>query len=115
MKSGRYQILPRLRKLSDGTYKCTWKDPGKLLQHRGRPLRYLNVFVGLGDTPDVAIMKCRLEYARFTLKYAQVMRHLDDSLEDRWDTRKYPDISLGPSDDYKATSNLPWWKRLFRV
>lgn len=111
MKSGRYEILPRVRKLSDGTYKCIWKDPGKLLQHRGRPLRYVNVFVGLGDTPDIAIMQCRLEYARFTLKHDQVMRHLDNIIEDRWKQRV--PYTLPPR--LQATSNLPWWKRLFRV
>ena len=27
-----------------------------------------------------------------------------------------PDVGLGASDDYHiATSNLPWWKRLFRI
>lgn len=114
MKSSRYEILPRLRKMNqhfEGAplYKCTWKDPGKLQQYRGKPLQYVNIFVGIGNTPDEAITKCRLEYAKFKLRQDEVWRSIDLSLN-------RPDVGLGPSDTiYKATSNLPWWKRLFRV
>lgn len=114
MKSSRYEILPRLRKMNqhfEGAplYKCTWKDPGKLLQYHGKPLRYVNVFVGIGNTPDEAITKCRLEYAKFQLKHRAVLNYMEAMVN-------RPDVGLGPSDTvYKATSNLPWWKRLFRV
>lgn len=109
MKSGRYEILPRVRKIQEGLYKCTWRDPGKTIQHRGKPLQYINVFIGLGISPDAAIRDCQRRY----LKY---LDERDNSRHRSASALNGPDISLGPSDTlYTATSNLPWWKRLFRV
>ena len=121
MKSSRYEILPRLRKMNqhiEGAplYKCTWKAPGKKLQYRGKPLQYDSIFVGIGNTPDEAITNCQLEYAKFQI--SQQKQHNRAWYGDgRYvGNKNEPDVIFEPSDTiYKATSNLPWWKRLFRV
>lgn len=116
MKSDRYAILPRVRKLYEGCYKCTWKDPGKLLQHRGKPLRFNNVFVGLGETPDAAIRECQRVYLKFLKDREATWAHIDKLLDEGFPgLAPLPYHSLGPSDFHIATSNLPWLKRLFRI
>lgn len=111
MKSGRFEVLPRVRKLSDGSYKCTWKDPGRLTQYRGKPLQYVNVFIGLGDTPDKAMEMCRLDYARFMIKREITWDKIAKDFFDEAPPAKRYDLP----ERLQATSNLPWWKRLFRV
>lgn len=118
MKSGRYEILPRLRKTRQTVegaplWKCTWRDPGNLAQRKGHPLRYTLEFVGIGITPDEAIHDCRHQYAKYLLARDNTWKQIDKMIN--LGMGDGPDISLGPSDKYLATSNLPWWKRLFRA
>lgn len=111
MKSGRYEVLPRVRKLGrclhgKPIYRCQWKYPGKLRQHRGKALRYANTFTGFGTTPDKAIHACRMQYLKFEVSRQKTWDNIDKMLDGG---------KVAIPDHLKATSNIPWWKRLFRV
>lgn len=115
MKSQRYQILPRLRLYSSGMYVCVWRDPGNLIQRRGEPLRYVHAYTGYGETPDVAIRNCqnqilckRAREDHFNKEIDRLVRAVESPSIPLFCETKVPDHCL-------ATSNLPWWKRLFRV
>lgn len=108
MKSGRYEILPRVRKvrgLIDGmesvNYKCTWKDPGNLVQHAGCKLRFVAIHIGYGATITEAIQGCQMAYINHKLA--------------KDTARQDVDRMCSPPRHTIATSNLPWWRRLFRL
>ena len=102
MRSGRYQILPRAQyRERIGLWVVVWKDPGELLQRRGEPLRYIREYVGVGVTFEEAVAQCRSQYIQ--AKLAQE----ESSLRRKRFECDYPHAN--------ATSNLPWWRRLFRI
>lgn len=106
MKSERYEILPRIRKMSWSSiekpvYLCTWKDPGSLVQKKGEPLRYIWTLMGFGSTPDEAIADCRARYIRYK------------EFSDRFKGRAT--ILVEAPAHCIDTSKLTWWRRLFRV
>lgn len=115
MKSGRYEILPRVRfrhGVDELPWVCTWKDPGNLQQHAGWKLRYVNAYVGYGETMKEAIDDCRLAYAQHALKLQEASKWVDRMFNDKGEfvgERKPVPVHC------IATSNLPWWRRLFRV
>lgn len=91
MKSARYPILPRVRPHRGG-FVCYWRD----LANKHYPL-----FLGAGHTIDAAIKNCQYDY----LYYCNAQEHASNFAAS---------CSKIPSH-CAATSNLPWWRRLFRV
>lgn len=116
MKSQRFEILPRLRQESNGLWTCIWIDPAGV-QRRGLPLKG-TAYSGVGLTAKEAMSMCRLSYMlrteldkRRKEEAGKAAEAILASLETPFDVcngNKIPDHCL-------ATSNLPWWKRLFRV
>jgi hypothetical protein len=109
MKSQRYDILPRvrLRHGADGpVFRCTWKDPGDLTQLTGWKLVYVAEYVGYGATITEAMQNCQLNYIKRKLARDKVWDSIDTSINRP---------TKGLDIRFVATSNLPWWKRLFRV
>lgn len=110
MKSGRYQILPRVRKVINAKYgvhyKAVWRDPGHLIQYAGQPLRYVHEYIGRGNTIESALRSLRQAYLHEQAEVARVReltyKEIDKMIEK-------------PPAHCVATSNLPWWRRLFRV
>lgn len=94
MKSSRFEILPKARFVTyqgQKVYKCYWVDPEDNLQHCGKPAVGVT-YVGYGTTVDMAIQNCQFAYLQGRAK------------------------DNPPNFDHLlATSNLPWWKRLFRI
>lgn len=129
MKSSRYEILPRVRKvipymegMEHARYRCMWKDPGDLPQRRGEPLNYERIFLGYGYTIDEAIKSCRMEYLDWCccnaiIKDGRVVERRSATERYLYGDGRY----VKPVKRYElperllATSNLPWWKRLFRL
>lgn len=104
MKSQRYDILPRMQyRPAIQLWVCVWKDPEGLPQRRGMPMRVAYTYTGVGQTFDEALANCRKQY----------MIRSNDLRQAELDVQKL----LRPKipDHLLATSNLPWWKRLFRV
>lgn len=119
MRSLRYEMLPRVRKVESRIlgmdfvqYSCTWKDPGELMQYAGQPLRYVDKYVGYGETVDAAIRSMRHVYLQKQTEQAVARelayKDIDKMLESSIFNEKLPTHCV-------ATSNLPWWRRLFRV
>lgn len=101
MKSERFEILPRLRYIpSKNIWVCVWRDPGSMLQTKGYPLRYVHEYVGKADTSDDAIRNCHDIYLKTTVERDNAKRVVQ---------------RMFVPEHYIATSNLPWWRRLFRV
>lgn len=118
MKSSRYEILPRVRfrhGIDELPWVCTWKDPGELTQHAGWPLRYVNAYVGYGETMQEAIGECRRAYIDYKLKKLRMASWMSRNFNDEGEyvpkTPAYVEVPVHCT----ATSNLPWWRRLFRV
>jgi hypothetical protein len=112
MKSGRYGVLPRVRfrhGIDESPWMCTWKDPGKLIQSTGKPLRYVAAYVGYGETMNEAINECRDQYVMDLLRRRRMDDAFDAIMMRVGDGRQ--ESTLHCVD----TSNLPWWRRLFRV
>lgn len=96
MRKLTYEEKPRftIRKTKYG-YSVTFISPSSRLVYRG------------GGTTQLAAW-----YELERLLYEHRVRPTQaDILRDV----SRPDTGLGASDDYKATSNLPWWRRLFRI
>lgn len=111
MKSGRFEILPRIRRMSwsgldNPIYRCVWRDPGSLPQKPGKPVKYVWTIYGFGDTPDGAFKDCRRRYLEYTIARDKVWDSIDTNINRP---------TKGLDIRFVATSNLPWWKRLFRV
>lgn len=104
MRSQRYEILPRAQyRPNIKLWLCVWKDPGDLLQTKGQPLRYVRQHHGVGTTLDEAMANCRDHYINFCNRRDAAKAELQ-----RMTAPRIPNHCL-------ATSNLPWWKRLFRI
>lgn len=104
MKSQRYPILPRVRLIVNTErhkmYKAVWRDPGDLAQRKGEPLRFTDEYVAYGFTVDDALRNLQLKYKDAC------------NIRDRFNMA----IRVSEAPDHcLATSNLPWWKRLFRI
>ena len=102
MRSSRYQILPRAQyRESIGLWVVVWKDPGDLMQRRREPLRYVREYTGIGPTFEEAAAQCRTQYIQASHEKAAAERQRTMFV------KEYPHAT--------ATSNLPWWRRLFRI
>ena len=112
MKSQRYDILPRVRQESNGLWTCIWIAPAGV-QRRGLPLKG-TAYSGVGLTAKEAMSMCRLSYMLRTELDKRGKEEAGKAAEailasmEEIRPRKIPDHCL-------ATSNLPWWRRLFRV
>lgn len=98
MKSSKFDIKPKVRpiRLNSGIqiYLASWKDPGTLMQTRNSPMRYIKYHSAMGYTIEDALSGLRSKYLQYSIRSAPVVPKM---------------LQL------EATSNLPWWKRLFRV
>ena len=104
MKSKNFDIKPKVRALTltsgRQVYVATWRDPGNLIQNRNASLRYVKQHTGMGSTIDAALIALRQEFLRYSVReQAKVAKVHSERVLDK----------------FNATSNLPWWKRLFRV
>ena len=101
MRKLSYEEKPRLtlRKVAEG-YTLTYIGPS------------LRVWRGCGATPMLAWR---------SLEWVLKEYHVNLQMQENRRTflteglKNGPDIGLGPSDYHVATSNLPWWRRIFRI
>lgn len=101
MRSQRYEILPRAQyRPASKMWVCIWRDPEDLRQTKGQPLRYVHEYMGIGETLDAALAHCRNKYINSCIARETAQKDIQRML--------IPEHCI-------ATSNLPWWKRIFRV